>query len=1011
MNRMTSRTIVATLAVAAGLSLAQADEPAPILTNHGIASGQPEAILPANAVLHARIKNVQGILENIEQLALDTVPVEAVPPAIRPLLNGDHPLLTLAGMPLIQAPLSSETIAQRIGVDSEAPISVTLYPGDPRRSFIVSIGLASPEALSGFLSQVLRPEMTEATSIGGRSMTRIHLDNLPVRNLYLSTAADRVYVTAEPSLLLHLHDEESLDRLNEDDHMADVLAITKHKDIMLTVNPGLIKPLLSQLPMFKYLPLTFLAEARSEILNNMPGGQRQAIEEQLRRQTNIEDLDQVADYIECLVTATYEQLFDGIYASVDGLHGTTLAIRFDHAYPEFSTYLHHDYFSPGSDTRPIPLPAIKEALTSLGTETRHITISGQAPEAEPSQWVSTWIDRARTLIEKKGLNADLINAIQSYHETAPRTLSVASQSAWKLDLNARVNPRPALGEFDTIQDFVTAQQNAGFARQSRPVTVLPHQSGDFLRDHIQSQIDARRQNQKMATTLFAQNQKPQWLLSEERLFEASLPYRVTQLTQESAYISQVGLFGYNQHEFINRKIYYAKPVGNYLVYHQAAGDAHWLSELESAPSESDPSNLTHLLDRIPRDVNFVTAHRALGYLTDVIDTLQDAEDLLHRDLAHYLDQVESLAEGISDRDTLIDELQSLPYSPAVASINQDESGKFYCLLPGNLTFPRDRITPNVGNLFASFQQESANKGGLIAYTRTLEGTKEWSFIWNTEGVSTLVRSVGKAVVENFLANPAEIQRIQHQLVNERDRDPKRLEQILARNPAWDFLQQVRFPMPGPAMTRKIPAAQPEAIEERAEEASPSQIDLSGHYNGALTETWHQGGITENDLANLPRGLVNLAGVDYDIRGVVQLSGQEANRTLSVQFPSEVPGIAVNHKADRLHFLQATGWPEAEGRQIATYVIHYSDGQTEDVPVEYGIHVRDWWTPTPQADVPSSEIAWSGSNGATARLDRTVQLYHMDWQNPRPNIEIAAIDFRSADSDSAPFLIAITSEAN
>ncbi|MDA7511433.1 hypothetical protein N8612_07145, partial [Verrucomicrobia bacterium] len=97
------------------LSSLSAQEKARV-TDHGIAAGKPEAILPGNAIIHARIQNIQRILENVETLALNTIPEKALPPAIRPLFHADRPLLTLLGMPLVQAPLTSDALAQRIGI-------------------------------------------------------------------------------------------------------------------------------------------------------------------------------------------------------------------------------------------------------------------------------------------------------------------------------------------------------------------------------------------------------------------------------------------------------------------------------------------------------------------------------------------------------------------------------------------------------------------------------------------------------------------------------------------------------------------------------------------------------------------------------------------------------------------------------------------------------------------------------------------------------------------------------
>jgi hypothetical protein len=297
------------------LSSLSAQEKARV-TDHGIAAGKPEAILPGNAIIHAKIQNIQSILENVEALALNTIPEKALPPAIRPLFHADRPLLTLLGMPLVQAPLTSEALAQRIGIDSEAEITLTLYPGDPTRFFIASIGIADSNALTETLSMVFGPNQVEETSIGGRKMLRIQSKQIPIGSLFISCSKDRAYITGEPSLLIHLHEPGTVPSLVNDVHMGEVLQLVKKKDIAISINPGLIKPFTAQIPFFKYVPLTFLSQARTEILKGIPERQRKEIEQQIQQQTGINSIEEILDYAECFIAATYEHVFDTIYENI-----------------------------------------------------------------------------------------------------------------------------------------------------------------------------------------------------------------------------------------------------------------------------------------------------------------------------------------------------------------------------------------------------------------------------------------------------------------------------------------------------------------------------------------------------------------------------------------------------------------------------------------------------------------------------------------------------------------------
>jgi hypothetical protein len=53
------------------------------------------------------------------------------------------------------------------------------------------------------------------------------------------------------------------------------------------------------------------------------------------------------------------------------------------------------------------------------------------------------------------------------------------------------------------------------------------------------------------------------------------------------------------------------------------------------------------------------------------------------------------------------------------------------------------------------------------------------------------------------------------------------------------------------------------------DAEARLIDLSAYYNAALTESWYDGA-EGNDLSELTPGLRELAGVRFDVRGLIQV---------------------------------------------------------------------------------------------------------------------------------------------
>ena len=237
---------------------------------------------------------------------------------------------------------------------------------------------------------------------------------------------------------------------------------------------------------------------------------------------------------------------------------------------------------------------------------------------------------------------------------------------------------------------------------------------------------------------------------------------------------------------------------------------------------------------------------------------------------------------------------------------------------------------------------------------------------------------------------------------------ERLKQMKAatdRAEAWDerAARELAKAEAAPAETASMPARSPKA--------TPNLIDLSSFYNVSLTQTWLP--IKDigrsNDLAQLPSGLQKFAGVPFDVRGLIQLSGS-ALENLGGRFPKQVAGIPVNRKGTNIHFLHGTAWDALYGTVIGRYRINYVNGESRDAKIIFGRNVRDWWFPPTQPQLTmGAAVAWQDSNPASRQLGMAVRIYKFTWNNLLPDVEIKSIDFESTMEKPAPFLLAITLE--
>jgi tetratricopeptide (TPR) repeat protein len=193
------------------------------------------------------------------------------------------------------------------------------------------------------------------------------------------------------------------------------------------------------------------------------------------------------------------------------------------------------------------------------------------------------------------------------------------------------------------------------------------------------------------------------------------------------------------------------------------------------------------------------------------------------------------------------------------------------------------------------------------------------------------------------------------------------------------------------------------IPPRGAQAKPNLVDLSLFYNAGLKWNWHRD-MPESNLAALPTGIQNLGGTEFDIRGLVQVTRWGAD------YPASVTNVPVGQVCQRFHFLHAAvgagGAPD--GTQIGRYVVHYSNGRQQEIPVVIGQDLADWFEQPNEKGKPFV-VAWTGTNAKSQIQNTHIRLFKTTWPNPWPDIAIQSIDFEALDKQASPFLVAITVE--
>ena len=152
------------------------------------------------------------------------------------------------------------------------------------------------------------------------------------------------------------------------------------------------------------------------------------------------------------------------------------------------------------------------------------------------------------------------------------------------------------------------------------------------------------------------------------------------------------------------------------------------------------------------------------------------------------------------------------------------------------------------------------------------------------------------------------------------------------------------------------------------------------------------------------------GLPFQIDGEAILYGQSQARSDSEVIYTEIlGGIRIGRTFDELHLIDAARWPDIEGQTIARIRLNYANGTSNEFPIVYGGHVRDWQRlRTEETELLTdhdSKIFWRGPG--ISSLKSTTRLFTSTLQNPYPHEMVESMDVISTRNRAAYVLIAAT----
>lgn len=160
---------------------------------------------------------------------------------------------------------------------------------------------------------------------------------------------------------------------------------------------------------------------------------------------------------------------------------------------------------------------------------------------------------------------------------------------------------------------------------------------------------------------------------------------------------------------------------------------------------------------------------------------------------------------------------------------------------------------------------------------------------------------------------------------------------------------------------------------------------------------------------LPKGRQVVAGMSFEIAGVVELAGTSSR--FASPGRTNVHGIPVGKAFERMYLLAAASRATDDGTEIAHIQLHYADGSKAKLSILYGHHLRDWFGPRHHEDQPlldpQTRLVWQAQHPAAARRDDQIRLFQAVLTNPHPNKEVRVLDLESARARGGLMVAGIT----
>lgn len=747
--------------------------------------------LPQGAYLHVELNDVGQIIQDVEQLALSALPEKALPEQMQSLLSQPNPLLTLIGVSTLGQPLDESRLGMMLGLGTELPITFSLYPGQPKNSWIASLPVSSLPALNGLLINGLQVTELEEHLIGGEHkayrLVTAH-PQLP-SELFVVGSEQRLFLCGSEPLAHALCVTTSAQSLNASQAIGQAGDRFKASDLFVVADPSFAKAFLPMIAQqYPTIPPELFENLREGVWNGLPAEQISNWNLRLRFQYGIDGIDEALDYTEAFAVAGYETLLEELVPLLSGFHGVAVAIDLSGEYQGLTSVIYSEAFE-AEGLEALPIESVQAGLEQLPYEQQHILVTGRSQASTPSEVWPRLLGKLKTEFKQRELGVAWITLAEGFFANYQSELRFEDLPAWIATVGVFDAFFPGPRDAGSVESYLADYYESLSGTQTiQGISVSPAMKEPAIRSFFEKRAEIIRSNQA-AVTHFAEKTETediQWYTRSADISFSKGKQGLLQAIFEKSYTTEQGFWGYSDHTLINREHYSFLNRAGYTLHTSGKRNASLLTDAAKSSETAALEPLAkRLFEEVPAGVNGSITVNQAPELELFVAELVWLENAIHEEIEAYMAKVNAIAaEKGSDEAALEEALLPLDIPFFLQTLNLNEAGDFYPVLIGGLSYPRPKVMPLLEPLLQDYFSAEVNSGGVMSYTTQGEGHYEAGIKLGTLNFATFIKTAVNAFYEIHWSSPGSQQALFEQIISAQDFQGSAAE-IYIYNPHWE----------------------------------------------------------------------------------------------------------------------------------------------------------------------------------------------------------------------------------